>query len=768
MAVYTSFKDVPSYVSPNASVEGVNRESRKIRSQCMKVTRDLIEELRLIGDSRTIEPLTRGLMIVAASAPLNVVAVGLYPYEQDILPPLATALAYDPRSCLGPTPSVQVLAQSMAMIAHKKMLMRVKTIGKGINVTIPSVTELTRRFVMMLRSSYLCCAAGVAFVNVVPVHTSNFAQKVKCGSHFVEWLAKIIEIHSRAERKMSVIAMGAFSNQYVSQMMTSFKSLRTWMTKTAIANPASVSYTALDVPESQCPVDAAPTEFEIELAMMFGTTIELQRKYEYAWKDYPTTVIEEYTGKQALDSLTVALLDKTVDSLRPDFSIIMDDHFSNTAMTSMSTTVVEQSARAGGRPVGEGHDHQRPSAPVSQPRAAPSVAMQTMAAPSRGPVEPLQPDRAPVPVVHMTPIGSEPERPAHGQQFRQDGGRQGFPRYEYENVPAHPSMEEEQVVRETSIIGALAKRTGKAPTQPVIIISQLLSDSTKIREENKSLARLVEGVARLIENLMAKHDLEDDELEAAMNKFKQMFIRVSESMDESVAIMAQFVKNLDGEIGTIETEIQPAAPIIDHKDGSTIRDLVYSRMRVDKSTNNIKTQSGQSGAGGHATALEYLPAIPDTTGMIDAIPHTSRASRPGPTQVVSEAVDRHRDESVASAARTNVSIMSTMSHVDSPIEELADILEMINELDESLVAYLVDAPSTVTNGAIDMDAVTLLSNLMIEYRDTVSSTRELPIEATSELLKSLVPFVKDDVDQLITIMEDVAGDPQQVKQFFDE
>jgi hypothetical protein len=43
--------------------------------------------------------------------------VGLSPYENGILPPFATALAYSPRKCIGATPSVQVLSQAMSLYA---------------------------------------------------------------------------------------------------------------------------------------------------------------------------------------------------------------------------------------------------------------------------------------------------------------------------------------------------------------------------------------------------------------------------------------------------------------------------------------------------------------------------------------------------------------------------------------------------------------------------------------------------------------------------
>jgi hypothetical protein len=58
-------------------------------------------------------------MLFSYMVPARIICIGLFPYEQDILPPIATALAYSPVSCLAPTPGVQVLAQGMAMSAAR-------------------------------------------------------------------------------------------------------------------------------------------------------------------------------------------------------------------------------------------------------------------------------------------------------------------------------------------------------------------------------------------------------------------------------------------------------------------------------------------------------------------------------------------------------------------------------------------------------------------------------------------------------------------------
>jgi myo-inositol-1-phosphate synthase len=73
---------------------------------------------------------------------------------------------------------------------------------------VPTREEYTARFTMMIRCSY-ACLVGVAFVNASPVITSNVAKKTRAASIFLEWVGGLIEIHSRNDYKLTVVAMGA-------------------------------------------------------------------------------------------------------------------------------------------------------------------------------------------------------------------------------------------------------------------------------------------------------------------------------------------------------------------------------------------------------------------------------------------------------------------------------------------------------------------------------------------------------------------------------
>jgi hypothetical protein len=107
--------------------------------------------------------------VCACGVPIKIVNVSLYPDDQGILPAIASALAYSLITCIGSTPSIQVLSQAMAAVGihiKSKLKSRKKSMGG-----FEEVTEymLMSRFAMILRCSYVCSSVGVAFTNCVPL-----------------------------------------------------------------------------------------------------------------------------------------------------------------------------------------------------------------------------------------------------------------------------------------------------------------------------------------------------------------------------------------------------------------------------------------------------------------------------------------------------------------------------------------------------------------------------------------------------------------------
>jgi hypothetical protein len=113
----------PKTIQPRVRIAAdpskVTTKSNAIRNTCLEATIRLITKLDAMGEGERHVATIRSLMLFSYMVPARIICIGLFPYEQDILPPIATALAYSPVSCLAPTPGVQVLAQGMAMSAAR-------------------------------------------------------------------------------------------------------------------------------------------------------------------------------------------------------------------------------------------------------------------------------------------------------------------------------------------------------------------------------------------------------------------------------------------------------------------------------------------------------------------------------------------------------------------------------------------------------------------------------------------------------------------------
>jgi hypothetical protein len=86
-----------------------------IKSRCVNATVKMLKRMQPIADESTHPSVVRGLMLIANSTLMTYICVGTSPYENQILPEFATALAYDLRLCCGFTPSIQVMSQLMSM-----------------------------------------------------------------------------------------------------------------------------------------------------------------------------------------------------------------------------------------------------------------------------------------------------------------------------------------------------------------------------------------------------------------------------------------------------------------------------------------------------------------------------------------------------------------------------------------------------------------------------------------------------------------------------
>lgn len=94
-----------------------------------------------------------------------------YPYEQDILPPVSTPLAYDPTRCSGCKPRIQALRQIIviAEIKHVSRGLRKRYSGDEPNISGLGIGDIMSRFAMLLRCFCVYSVVGMVFANCMPI-----------------------------------------------------------------------------------------------------------------------------------------------------------------------------------------------------------------------------------------------------------------------------------------------------------------------------------------------------------------------------------------------------------------------------------------------------------------------------------------------------------------------------------------------------------------------------------------------------------------------
>lgn len=102
--------------------------------------------------------------------PMTALIAGQNPYSADILPPLASAFAYERKSVRGVTPTVQVLAQFICL--HSEL----------------SLSDM----VSLLSCSYLLLEVGVFALNVHPTQVTSAAEKIRLESAFIELCRSLV------------------------------------------------------------------------------------------------------------------------------------------------------------------------------------------------------------------------------------------------------------------------------------------------------------------------------------------------------------------------------------------------------------------------------------------------------------------------------------------------------------------------------------------------------------------------------------------------
>jgi hypothetical protein len=570
---------IPPRIRDRVDTSIVTTVSAHMRYECMQVTMEMVKKLEQFASGDRFYCTVRGLMMSAYGVPIKIMNVGLYPYDQDILPAIASALAYSPMTCNGSTPSIQILAQAMAAVGVyiKEKLKNRKKHKEGFE----EVTEymLMSRFAMLLRCSYVCSSVGVAFTNCVPVPVDSMAKRIMCASFFSEWLGEMIKIHNSFGFKMTIMAMGAFSADTVRRTFSSFRGTAEMVNYIGITNPAAISYMNVDKYTITPPIPSTITSMELDVASIVGWKPTLDNNSSYEWKMYPKTVLLEFMNEKRIGALTRILIDHTAEELFDYFSTMARNLFNDNNM--------------GG---------------------APGMGLSSIPA---GAMTSNIPENAP-PGSH---VGSFVGRPATGGIFGKAEEEQ------FEDRRGGRGQDAGQVyVGRNSMLAQMQDPTGKNKTQQVIMVENMLGKLDEILESYRAREKREDRIEERLETLVDRASYDDEELMEVIDAYKRSRPEMMKEMEQAVAVAAAVPTIFEGVVGAIENEIQPSAPLMRRYDGTTMRDAVYGQMVADRNSGVAQARNPPTSSNIFANpSATQVPTMTPSMGM------NSGMNRPGST-----------------------------------------------------------------------------------------------------------------------------------------
>ncbi|KAK5162691.1 uncharacterized protein LTR77_011244 [Saxophila tyrrhenica] len=524
---------IPSRVRDRVDTSIVTTVSAQMRYMCMDVTMEMVRKLEAFGED------DRGLMMVAYNVPIKVMNVGLYPYEQNILPAIASALAYSPMTCIGATPSVQILSQAMAAVgASIKDRAKYKKKHKD---SLGDVTEhmLMSKFAMLLRCSYLCSTVGVAFTNCVPISVNTMAKRITCASFFSEWLGEMIKIHNQFDFKMTIMAMGAFAADTVRRTFSSYRGTAEMVTYIGITNPAAISYMNVQKYTISSPIPHSITTMELDTASIVNWQPTLDSTSSYDWKMYPKSTLLQFMNEKTIGPLTRALIDHTAEELFDYFSTMAKNLFNNASM------------------------------------GAPS-AMNANAMPA-GALTSNMPENAPPGSNMGSATGRNQNAPATGGIFGKGQDESGN-----DARRTQPPDGSQIYSGRNSMLVQMTDPAGKNKTQQVIMVENMIGRLDEILESFRAREKREDRIEEKIDTLVDRTSYDDEELLEVMDAYKKSRPEMIKEMENAVAVAAALPTIFEGVVGAIENEIQPSAPLMRRYDGTTMRDAVYVQMSADR------------------------------------------------------------------------------------------------------------------------------------------------------------------------------------------
>jgi len=532
-----------------------------IKNFCVEVTMDMLRKLQVVADPTTYPNVARYMLVLANVTPIKCICIGISPYENGILPSFAGAMSYSPKKCMGSTPSVQVLSQAMSAVSAMIKDQYVRNSRFMSEDNIPTREEYISKFAMMLRCSYACVMAGVAFVNASPVITSNVAKRVRCASIFSEWIGNMVAIHHKHGYKLTVVSMGALAESSMNDVFKSYADTKTSISFTKTANPAMMQHMSVRKDEAPNPIPDETTHVEEMLDEIVGTSTRTIIVSSFPWYEYSDSLLLRIVKPNSIMQMTRLLVDEAPDELLNSFLNKVIELMTNN-MSSMNAAMdfvmglpaIEDHGSGGGGDdsrslVGESQQPQQYQQMGVNPFLAPA-ATETMGGSSGG-----------------------------------GGGGQN----QYQNRGANPNSESAQgppMASRRSMIGQMVDPGGKAVSQHVIVLDSMLRTLSECVTGYKELSdNMVEVINRqaqmygLMENNRIRTPDDIASLDEYLDNFAEFTSSMMRKMESTYGVVAALPAAVEGDRGVYEHESQPMGPLMRRADGSTMKEYVYGHMK---------------------------------------------------------------------------------------------------------------------------------------------------------------------------------------------
>lgn len=695
---------IPDRVVTKVDVSCITSDTEMIRHKTMTVTRDMIKKLEPMGFGDKFDAAVRGLMVIGHNVPIKTMCVGLYPYEQDILPPIATSLAYSPLKTSGSTPSVQILSQAMTIVAKRLRMrvskkMRKSDTGMGIDNS-----DLLGKFTMLLRCSYLCSVAGISFINCVPIPVNSMAKRVRCASIFSEWLGRMIEIHFMHGFKMSIVAMGEFAKDSVRMTFSSFRGTNTKVNYVSAVNPAMIAYMNIHKYPGADPIQTVPTGAELDMNRLFNIPIDVIPIVEYEWKVYPEGVLDLIMKDQSIISLTRSLVHHTPEELLVPFVTMTNNLFGN----------------MGSIPTG----------------FTPGAIPDTDDVASRTGSTHQQPARTPTGPIFNT--GGNNMDPSHTAGHSYGGGGGGGGGGQQNMAPGN------FFVGKNSIIAQMNDATGKSKSQQVIVLENMINKLELILESFRSRSVTIEKMVEMMTTIVDRHSVDDNEVEEIVEVFKERFPEELTRLEEAAAVVAAMPALIEGDTGVIESMSQPAAPLMRRYDGTTMRDGIYEQMMVDRASGVAQARNPPEGLNAYSNTNQNVgTSIFADGGPMANINSNNNAGSVAGGNIVSSQV---RDAS--------------LDLFMSAIEQFAtdDMLDAVQR-------DLFDTTNTAST-TNDTNMMEVMTKAIAIYT-TANNGRTPSTESIKSMIDLLEPPTDDNMIDIGRMIKEFFTDPEGLTSFFD-